>query len=135
MVCLWEKDANTSRRYWRLVESYGVDDDGYAIERPRHTEGNDSYDRRRPSDCFLFVGDEDGNIETFPGRLVTVFDFTTGPRLVGLNPPSRCDWQSNTDISNLLINQQDWWQYLADGYWLREQTGIEARKLFAKGKS
>lgn len=153
IFCLWEivRDLlvkndqghynNSNGKLWRLVETYGVDKDGYALGETQHA----SSDRRSYSEWMSRkywhdkeekksytlpegIDEEDHGREEIPGRVTTGWSIGSGISLIAFNPPGDTPWL-NVDFLEVLKKSDRWAQFIKDGHTLYLGTAFAAEKL------
>ena len=136
IVSLWEfrvpqnnMDTSKSRR-WFCLETYGVDQDGYACT-PSKFASKD----RHSFDNFMFKEptkeEEEKFIDREPimGRAVTTWTMESGVSLAAFHPPEWTSWLSVQFIEELR-KLSNWCSFLEDGYTLWAGTARHAEKIF-----
>lgn len=144
VLCYWEYDVDTER--WEFVEAIPINDDGRPLL-PIKYKG-DYFGSRYPQDDFLYKKvfwppehpeesgfvDDDGLEEQtpIPGRLVVICNFEDGVRLQTLNYPAGAeDLASSSWLKPYsTILKDNWTDFLNDGYRIKRESAIHARKLF-----
>ena len=120
VICYWKWTAGK----WSMVDSYGVDSDGYRIN-PHDGVKVLSVDE---SDAFMWPRTDS---QRPLGRCVTVWAMSVGVNLVEFSPPERCEWLSPLFVTNLIASPQ--WMDVIDYDDLLSGTTFAARKILKAG--
>jgi hypothetical protein len=104
---------------WKLVECFGVDDNGYAATpSARAGSGRHSYD----SWVYRPVGDPEApDYDPIMGRAVTVWEPAGGVRLAVLHPPEWVPWLG-VEFYDGLRKLPNWFAFLEGGGTLYRET-------------
>lgn len=124
VVCYWESVQTNDR--WKLVESYGIDGDGYPITTPSTGGGRD----RCEWDKWLYSTSKN---EQIMGRAVTMWSIQCGVRLLGFNPPKPVPWLSNSFYEEI-CKDLDWRKIIEGGPTMWFWTAREAEKYIRSEK-
>lgn len=149
VICLWEyvpknKDKPRIERRWKLVEAYGIDQDGYACT-PSKYASNDRHSHHEFMNAKVWCSKETDTWSESPppsendaydydwrprmGRAVTVWNMVGGTSLVDLHPPEWTEWLSSQFYSELKTIP-NWHALLEGGYTLYSGTANEVNKLW-----
>jgi hypothetical protein len=147
VICLWEytppkKKNEPYKKLWKLVECYGVDQDGYACTESKHASGDrHSYDQWMSRKCwydektkklvYTCPADQDAgdyDWDSIMGRAVTVWSVESGVRLARLNPPEWVPWLGSS-FTEELAKLKHWFSFLEDGHTLYLGTARAAEKM------
>lgn len=150
IICLWEyvapdknKPGWRDSQCWKLVDTYGVDDDGYACTESKFANsGRHSYDdwttqmvwydkatKTVHTTCPEGMDQDDGDRDSIPGRVVTGWSVQSGPWLAVFNPPDDHPPWLNYSFGEELKKQKNWYSLIQDGYTLWAGTARAAEKM------
>ncbi len=159
VLCLWEviRDLlvkndkgfynDSTGRMWRLVETYGVDQDGYACTESKHASGDrhsyqewmnrkcwyDKAQKKVVYECPQGQDEDDSEWEPIPGRVVTGWSIESGVFLAAFSPPGDNPWLG-TDFLKVIKKSDRWVQFIQDGHTLYLGTARAVEKLLDKNK-
>ena len=127
IVCHWQyKKEKGKDRVWHLIESYGVDQDGYPIQE------DGKYPSTGGDECswYKWVYKE-GHQDSEPiwGRAVTMWDSTFGVTLSEFNPPEQTWWLSEYYLKRLK-KVRGWHELIAGGDSLLMGTAREVERKY-----
>jgi hypothetical protein len=155
VICLWEyvppdrkKAGWRDARIWKLVEAFGVDDNGYCCTESKHaSSGRHSYEDWISRDvwydkatktvhttCPEGMDEDDADRDSIPGRVVTGWGVESGVWLAAFNPPGdKKDlygppWLS-IEFASELKKLSNWFRFIQDGGTLYFGTARAAEKL------
>lgn len=154
IFCLWEviRDLlvkndegfynDSYGKLWRLVETYGVDQDGYAIGQTKHASGGrhsfqdwmnrkcwyDKATKKVVYECPEGQDEDDNDWEGITGRVVTGWSMESGVFLAAFNPPGEHRWLG-MDFLKVVQTSDRWAQFIHDGHTLYLGTARAAEKL------
>lgn len=160
VICLWEVDETLLTRdkdgffpdsfgkLWKLVETYGVDSDGYAATPSKHASNDRHsyqpwlsrkcwYDRTANKvvyECPPTQDVHDCDWENIPGRVVTGWTMESGVFLAGFNPPGGHHRWLGLDFFKVLKQSELWTSFITDGHTLFLGTARAAEKTMFKPK-
>jgi hypothetical protein len=120
VICYWEYVTPKNRESpWVLKESYGTDDDGYALTKASTGVGRSEWSKwmRNPE-----------TQEEYKGRAVTGWNMGSGVFLMDFLPLERVPWLS-PHFYEALTKHSDWAIVLNHGYDLYFKTQAEARRI------
>lgn len=118
VICYWKWTALAGK--WSMVDSYGVDSDGYRINPPDGVKIT-SLDE---TDFFMWPHTDS---QRPLGRCVTIWAMSVGVSLVEFSPPEMCGWLSPLFANNLIASPQ--WMDVIDYGDLLSGTTEAARKI------
>lgn len=131
VVCFWEWcKTKDSRETWKLVETYGMDQDGYAMTPSVHA----SKDRHSYNGWMLKYPDDDDSYaepEPIMGRAVTCWDIESGVSLVRIHPPKWIPFLS-CGFYEQIIKKNAWLNLIEGSHELLFGTARAAEDLMFK---
>lgn len=145
VMCYWEYERPLSdevggprqrQRLWKLVESFGIDTDGYPLEPTSTSEYSDGRHQWMGwLNKEVPLGDdedeEDTDNEPIMGRAVTVWSVESGVGLLDMNLPEFVPWLA-IDFIKQIKERNDWHRFLECGYDLYLGTARAAEKIMFK---
>lgn len=135
IICLWQHRGYVKEGSpWEFVESFGVDDDGYACTHSVHATSD-----RNPCGGFVLKkvegGDgDDCDYESVPGRLITIWTPESGVELYDFNPPAGDTWISPEFVSHMPW-KKDWLNVIEGGYAVSQASSQRAIEMIVANVS